>query len=201
MNLICIGDSLTFGFGVPRSVRWTTLVEHASGCRIINRGVNGDTTGGMLARLQHDVLDSLNPDHSQWLNDRVLVMGGSNDIFYSGSDIHARANLGAICQQLLSKGLLPVVGIPLPIDWEHAPKQWMQAVDFPSAARCMTGYCTWLKAFCGAFGLTYLDFAADFLLPDGTPRHELFWDGLHPNAEGHQLMARRVLSGIDLRSP
>ena len=102
---------------------------------------------------------------------------------------------------LLSKGLLPVVGIPLPIDWERAPKQWMQAVDFPSAARCMTGYCTWLKAFCGAFGLTYLDFAADFLLPDGTPRHELFWDGLHPNAEGHQLMARRVLSGIDLRSP
>ena len=196
MKLYCLGDSLTFGFGMSRNVRWTTLVEQEAGWQVINRGINGDTTGGMLARLQHDVLDQVGTDCSQWLNCRVLVMGGSNDIFYSGTDAYARANLGALCQQLLAKGLSPVVGIPLPIDWEHAPTQWAQAVDFPRAARCMSDYHAWLRAFCGAFGLTCVDFAADFLLPDGQPRQDLFLDGLHPNAAGHQFMAQRLISAI-----
>lgn len=199
MKLICIGDSLTFGFGISHSIRWTTLVAQQTGCQIINRGINGDTTGGMLARLQHDVLDCAGPDRSQWLNCRVLVMGGSNDIFYSGTDSYARANLGTICQQLLGRGLLPLVGIPLPIDWEHAPVQWAQAVNFPLAARCMADYQLWLRSFCSAFGLTYIDFAQDFLLPNLQPRSELFWDGLHPNAEGHRLMARRLLSSVSLQ--
>ena len=198
MKLICLGDSLTFGFGIPRTLRWTTLVEQQTGCQVLNRGINGDTTGGMLARLHRDVLDAADHDRLQRMDCRVLVMGGSNDIFFSGTDAYARANLGAICQQLLGCGILPMVGLPLPIDWEHAPAQWAQAVDFPLAARCMVGYHNWLRSFCGAFGLTCIDFAQDFLLPNGHPKQELFWDGLHPNAQGHQLMAQRLISSVKL---
>ena len=31
MKLYCLGDSLTFGFGMSRNVRWTTLVEQEAG--------------------------------------------------------------------------------------------------------------------------------------------------------------------------
>ena len=119
-------------------------------------------------------------------------MGGSNDVFYSGSDAAARGNMGAMIHQLFSVGVLPVVGIPLPADAPHAPRAWAAAVDFEAAERTMKGYCAWLKRYCTAFGVPYIDFCADFLSPDGSTRSELLLDGLHPTPEGHRLMARRL---------
>ena len=52
MELICIGDSLTYGYGVRRSECWTMLAAQESGWTVRNCGVSGDTTGGMLVRLR-----------------------------------------------------------------------------------------------------------------------------------------------------
>lgn len=52
MKLICIGDSLTFGYGVRPSRRWTRLCAQETGWEIVNEGISGDTTGGMLVRLR-----------------------------------------------------------------------------------------------------------------------------------------------------
>ena len=104
--------------------------------------------------------------------------------------------MAAMCQRLMGEGMPPLVGISLPVDWTLAPRQWAQVVDFEQAARLMTGYCHWLRQFCQVFGLTVVDFARDFIGPDGEIRHELFWDGLHPNAQGHRLMADRLKQAI-----
>ncbi len=40
----------------------------------------------------------------------VLLMGGSNDIFFSGTDTGARANMGAMLNQLLSTGVHTMIG-------------------------------------------------------------------------------------------
>ena len=196
MKLICIGDSLTFGFGMSRNVRWTTLVERETDWKVVNQGINGDTTGGMLARLGPDVLTEIGQDRTSRLDSRILVMGGSNDIFFGGTDAPARANMAAICQRLMGEGLEPFVGISLPVDWLHAPPQWAEVVDFQRSAQLVTDYCSWLRQFCRVFGLPVVDFAQDFLLPDGSPRHELFWDGLHPNTQGHRLMADRMIRAL-----
>ncbi len=58
-KLICIGDSLTFGYGVHLSQRWTRLCAQETGWELANEGINGDTTGGMLARMQGGVLAEL----------------------------------------------------------------------------------------------------------------------------------------------
>lgn len=196
MKLFCLGDSLTFGFGMSRNVRWTTLVEQETGWQVVNRGINGDTTGGMLARLGPDVLAEIGHDRSRRLESRILLMGGSNDVFFSGTDAQARANMAAMCQRLMGEGLEPFVGISLPVDWTQAPRPWSQVVDFEQSARLMKDYCAWLKQFCRVFGLSVVDFAQDFITPDGEIRHELFWDGLHPNAQGHRLMADRLKQAI-----
>ena len=52
MKLICIGDSLTFGYGVRPFQRWTRLCAQETGWEIVNEGISGDTTGGMLVRLR-----------------------------------------------------------------------------------------------------------------------------------------------------
>ena len=196
MKLFCLGDSLTFGFGMSRNVRWTTLVEQETGWQVVNRGINGDTTGGMLARLGPVVLAEIGHDRTHRLESRILLMGGSNDVFFSGTDAQARSNMAAMCQRLMGEGLEPFVGISLPVDWTRAPRPWAQVVDFEQSARLMKDYCSWLKQFCRVFGLSVVDFAQDFTTPDGAIRHELFWDGLHPNAQGHRLMADRLKQAI-----
>ena len=111
MKLICIGDSLTFGYGVRPSQRWTRLCAQETGWEIVNEGISGDTTGGMLVRLR-----ALLADRDICVQrPLVLLMGGANDIFFSGTDTGARANMGAMLNQLLSLGVHTMIGIPTPI--------------------------------------------------------------------------------------
>jgi len=195
-KLICLGDSLTFGLRVPHSQTWPRIIGRETGWDVENLGINGDTTGGMLVRLQELVRNadrSLRPGNMPV----VLIMGGSNDIFYAGTDTGARANIGAMIHQAIPAHLVPVVGIPLPISVEDAPKNWGKVADFAACAELLEDYSQWLRAYCQAFGVAYVDFRQDFLTPDGQVRRELFSDGLHPNAQGHALMARRLMeSGV-----
>ena len=184
-KLICLGDSLTFGLRVPQSQTWPRLVQE-TGVEVINLGICGDTTGGMLARLPLVLRD-----HGK-TQGYVLIMGGSNDIFYSGTDTAARSNLGAMVHQTIAAGLTPMVGIPLPIVPEDAPRDWDPVADFHQAAKVLDRYCAWLKTYCKAFGIPTVDFREDFLTPQGQVRRELFCDGLHPNAQGHRLMAQKI---------
>ena len=85
MKLICIGDSLTFGYGVRPSQRWTRLCAQETGWEIVNEGISGDTTGGMLVRLR-----ALLAERDICVQrPLVLLMGGANDIFFSGTDMPA----------------------------------------------------------------------------------------------------------------
>ena len=111
MKLICIGDSLTFGYGVRPSQRWTRLCAQETGWEIVNEGISGDTTGGMLARFSADVL----PERP----DAVLMMGGANDRFFSGfghtiryfnGDLFTDAEIYALGAPEISRLLLAAEG-------------------------------------------------------------------------------------------
>lgn len=181
-KLYCLGDSLTFGYGVAPRERWLNLCSEQSGWRLMNRGLCGDTTGGMLVRLRELLNAGAKPE-------AVMLMGGSNDIFYSGSELGARANMGAMIHQLLTAGVPVMVGIPTPLVPGWHPEAWGAVVDFPSAQLLLARYCAWLEAYCKAFGVPTADFRPAFLTEDGSPDRRLYLDGLHPNREGHRRMA------------
>jgi Lysophospholipase L1 and related esterases len=185
MELVCLGDSLTFGYGVSSKQRWTNLAAQMSGWHIVNRGICGDTTGGMLVRLREELGREPAPD-------AVLLMGGANDIFFSGSAVNARANMGAMLHQVLAAGILPLAGIPTPIVPGIWPAAWGSTVDFAAAREELERYKDWLQRFCGAFGLRCVDFRPDFLDVSGNVDAGLFFDGLHPGPEGHRRMAERL---------
>jgi lysophospholipase L1-like esterase len=63
--VVFLGDSITQGWG-------PTFRGHFEGVKLANRGIGGDTTRGMLIRLQQDVL-TLNPK-------AVVILMGTNDI-------------------------------------------------------------------------------------------------------------------------
>jgi lysophospholipase L1-like esterase len=180
MKIICLGDSLTYGFGVRRGEDWVSLSASATGQNLINKGVCGDTTGGMLARLDTDVL-SQKPG-------AVILMGGSNDILTSGTDAYARSNMAAMIQQSSTVGVSVLVGIPIPSDPESVRAGWNELADFAQANRIFRLYAQWLRKYCGIFSTPVVDFAGLFEVPDGV-RKELYLDGLHPNIAGHTAMA------------
>ena len=186
MKIVCLGDSLTYGYGVPRKDCWVSLAAEATGHTLVNRGINGDTTGGMLARFGRDVL-SEQPD-------RVLLMGGANDIIFGGSDAPARLNLTAMANQAVANRIRPMIGLPTPVYAEGIPEPWLSVTDYQSLLPIFSAYRDWLVRFAGIFGFKTVDFTVPGLLPPEGYTHYL--DGLHPDKEGHRLMAEAVIDAL-----
>ena len=46
-RILCLGDSLTYGFGLPRGLVWTALCAAQTGAELLGGGVNGNTMGAM----------------------------------------------------------------------------------------------------------------------------------------------------------
>jgi lysophospholipase L1-like esterase len=182
VKIVCLGDSLTYGFGVSRRNTWVSLAAERTGMELINCGINGDTTGGMLARLRDEVRA-----HSPG---GVLVMGGSNDIFVSGGAESAKANMSALSHQVIALGAVPLIGTPPPLDAENIRRDWASLSDAERAQRTGDTYAEWLRLFAGVFDIPVIDFRAAFeAVADAERRRALYIDGLHPTPEGHRLMA------------
>ena len=192
MELICIGDSLTYGYGVRRAERWTELAARETGWTLRNCGVSGDTTGGMLVRLR-ELLEQLTGPADER---RFLLLGGCNDIFYTGSAAGAQANMAAMVHQLFARGEAPIMAVGPDLGGVDYPHAWCSLADFRQAEGLVRDYADWLERFCDAFGVRMLDIRGDFRDKSGQVRTELYLDGLHPNPEGHRVMAARVAKVI-----
>ena len=154
------------------------------GAELLGRGVNGNTTGGMLAVLP-DLLVREHPD-------AVLLMGGTNDIAYGGDLAGARSNMGAMAHLIIAGGGLLLIGIP-PGLRRPIRREWAELMP-ERAAELLAEYQSWLRRFAAAFRLPVLDFDRAFTR---WGEEGLFQpDGLHPNAAGHCLMAETAAALI-----
>jgi len=101
-NIICFGDSLTFGTGAPRDKSYPAQLSEAIGWPVINAGIPGDTTARALQRLDRDVLS-----HDPRM---VLITLGGNDLKNGVDKKTAFKNLYAIVTAIQSEGALVVIG-------------------------------------------------------------------------------------------
>lgn len=183
MRILCLGDSLTYGFGMPRAQVWTALCAARTGAELCNRAVNGNTTGGMLSALSRE-LEAAAPD-------AVFLMGGTNDLIYGGDLAGARANMGAMVHLAAASGVQPIVGIPirpcLPIR-----EDWAVWADTELVRRAMEEYARWLRELCQIFRVPAIDFEREL-----SAREYYLEDGLHPNRAGHELMGSVAAEAVD----
>ncbi|MFH1198596.1 MAG: GDSL-type esterase/lipase family protein [Candidatus Omnitrophota bacterium] len=56
-NIICFGDSITFGYGVKPGEDYPTELAKLVSTPVLNMGIDGDTTNEAVKRLDSDVLD------------------------------------------------------------------------------------------------------------------------------------------------
>ena len=181
MKIVCIGDSITYGFGIRRSETWISLAAEKTGLKIQNKGINGDTTGGMLARFKEDVINT-KPKI-------VLIMGGANDLI-AGADLGiVKANIMAMCHQAFGSLITPVVGISPPMDTRNIRDDWRSFADFSKINTEMTLYREWIYQFSKTFNVQTIDFYSEINKKTTDFTGSLYIDGLHLNEAGQSFMA------------
>lgn len=179
MKIVCLGDSLTYGYGVRRSKVWTKLAEDKLQIEIINEGINGDTSSGMLSRFYNSVY--------MQRPSAVHIMGGINDLIV-GADIGLiKSNIMSMVHQAVAKYIKPIIGIPSKIDEENIRQDWAEFADFNIVSRKFDSYRKWLMEFCKTFNVNYIDYYTEFDKLRGL--EDVYLDGLHLNNRGNEIMA------------
>ena len=187
-TIVCHGDSLTEGADLEKSYTWPQLVENKIKVTVLNRGIGGDTSGGLLARFQQDVVLS-QPD-------MVVILGGTNDLWWDLDINLILANIFAMACQAQHRDIVPIVGLPLPLFMENIRNQNMMA---PIAGwdRCINKLSELVDALAAAAKeseTACLDFYHPFLDTNQMVRGDYFLeDGLHPNKQGQRLMAEKMV--------
>jgi acyl-CoA thioesterase-1 len=170
-TILCLGDSLTAGYGLPESEAFPALLEQrlqAEGLsyRVINAGISGETSSGALSRL--DWVLTLNPDI-------VILATGANDGLRGVDPDLTRRNLEAMAVRLNSQGRVVVL----------AGMQMVRNLGLPFTRAFEANY----PAVAEAHGLILIP----FLLEGVAGRPELnLADGIHPNREGHRRVAELI---------
>ncbi|SMC78285.1 Lysophospholipase L1 [Desulfocicer vacuolatum DSM 3385] len=183
MKIICHGDSLTQGADLEKMYTWTSFLERNFRVPVLNHGIGGDTTAGMLSRFSHEVI--------QQQPSLVILMGGTNDLWWDLEINLIQANLSAMVSQAKYHEIAPVIGLPLPICIEKVEKQdWEPpAKGYEHLSTQIHKLVEALKAAAVQWEIPILDFNRPFLDDENTVKNDLFLDdGVHAAKEGHRIM-------------
>ena len=187
-TIVCHGDSLTEGSDLEKNYTWPHLVENKIKVNVINNGIGGDTSGGLLARFHQDVVQN-QPE-------LVVILGGTNDLWWDLDINLILANIFAMTSQAKFRNIVPIVGLPLPMHMESIRHQNMMA---PIAGwdKCLNKLSELADALVAAAkenDIACLDFYHPFLDNNEKVRRKFYLeDGLHLNKQGHLLMAEKMV--------
>jgi acyl-CoA thioesterase I len=185
MKIICHGDSLTEGSDIEKAYTWSSIVEYNLRIPVLNHGIGGDTTAGMLSRLPYDVV--------QQQPNIVILMGGTNDLWWDLELNLIQANLSAMVNQAKYHGIAPIIGLPLPFLIEKARAQeWRPPVKgYAHLSSQINHLKENLKTSADQWEVPVLDFHRLFLDDQGMVKMSLFLeDGVHAAKDGHRVMGR-----------
>jgi acyl-CoA thioesterase-1 len=176
IKLVVLGDSLTAGLGLPASAAFPARLQKAlkdKGIAVdmINAGVSGDTASGGRDRLDWSVPDG---------TDAVILELGANDALRGIDPNITRAALTEILTRLQARH------VPVLLCGMLAPPNY--GADY--AAR---------------FNAIYPDLAAAFRVPlypfflEGVATEAKLnqADGLHPTAEGVDMIVKNILPSVE----
>lgn len=105
VRIVALGDSNTAGFAVPGPRKYPSQLAQnlrAQGYDVVvkNSGINGDTSGGGLRRLNSAVPEG---------TDVAIVFFGRNDRRFGVPESRMRANLDAILSRLRARGVVVIL--------------------------------------------------------------------------------------------
>lgn len=193
-KIVCHGDSLTEAADLDPNYTWPRLLENRLNLEVINSGIGGDTSGGLLGRFYPDVV--------RHQPDLVIILGGTNDLWWDLDVNLIQANIFAMACQARFHNITPLVGLPMPLLMENIERQEMMApvAGWPKCIHKLADLVAALRASAGESEIDCLDFHHPFLGQDGAALAKYYLaDGLHPNQQGHLLMAELAVDLLHQR--
>lgn len=176
VKLVVLGDSLSAGYGLPASAAFpvrlqAALKEKGIATEMINAGVSGDTTSGGLGRLDWSV-----PDGTQG----VILELGANDALRGIDPKIPREALTEMIQRLQKRKIAVLLaGMVAPPNYGADYAQKFNSI-YPDLAK--------------QFGVPLYPFFLEGVA--GNTKLALP-DGMHPTAEGIDIMVKNILPSVE----
>ena len=174
VEIVGFGDSLMAGYelgpgeGFPEVLE-RELTELGYDISVLNAGVSGDTTTGGLQRMEWSVPESA---------DIVIVELGGNDALRGIDPSLTRSNVDAMIELVIARDQRPILaGILAPPNLGAEYEAAFNPI-FPEVAE--------------RFGVPFYPFFLDGAIQSGL----MLDDGIHPSAEGVEMMVERFLPTI-----
>jgi lysophospholipase L1-like esterase len=161
--IVFFGDSITQGWSDDFRGKFPKL-------NVANRGISGDTTRGLLARLDEDVL-SLEPR-------AIVLLIGTNDIGIGLSPEEIAGNIKILLKKIAADD--PKVPIVLCLVMPSSEKKDRPADKIQKLNKLLT------EAVAGNKQVTVVDTYKLFADAEGDAKLEEFPDLLHPNDAGYE---------------
>lgn len=182
IDLVCLGDSIVYGYGTYPACAWPYLAAETLGIHILNKGENGDTADGMNVRFMEDVVFSRPKE--------VFIMAGANDILMGIPQTHTCESMDMMVKKAEKAGIPVIMGIPLQIEGELLKECWFSYHRIEHTMKLFENYREWLLSYCGEKHIPTVDFQMKF--PEYLEREGIcrgLQDGVHPTREGYRVMA------------
>ena len=151
----------------------------------LGRGISGQTTYQMLARMQRDVVD-LSPEY-------LFILAGINDIAENSGYIRLEdimKNIKSMCEIAKSNGIIPVVCSVIPCDRLNWRKDLKPAESVKELNKL-------LKEYAESASVHYLDYYTPMDNGSGGLSKENAADGCHPTLAGYSIMEDVVLNFLN----
>jgi lysophospholipase L1-like esterase len=179
-RVVFFGDSITDGWH---------LEKYFPGKGYINRGISGQTTSQMLVRFRQDAID---------LQPRVVILlAGTNDIAGNTGPIaleDIERNYASMAELARVHHIAMVFSSLTPVNGDVPADREFFDTRPPGEILALNA---WLKNYCAANGLSYVDYFSALVDARGLLRPALSEDGLHPNDAGYKIMAPLAESAIE----
>ncbi len=180
--LVCLGDSITYGYPFGPGFSWVKRLQRRVPFTLINRGVNGDTTGDMLYRFKSDVV-AAGATH-------VHLLGGINDAWLGFEMERSLENVQRMIQMSREHDIIPILGLTTPLCDRPASGGSFFVSGTVKINNWLVSFRNGLREIAAAESVMLVDYCTPLSLPGmekGDPR--FFYDEAHPNEDGYQKLA------------
>ena len=191
---MCLGDSLTVGYQSPSpyggyaETPYTDMLEPTARARLqelglkgyeaffINKGINGDSTDGMLGRFRTSV-ESERPDY-------VIIWGGINDLYAGREPRRVMENLKRLYARTLETGAGPIACTLTPTEADDRMNSRIRELN------------ALISEHCDGEGIRLVDLFSSLAGLDGRLNPVYSNDGVHLSLQGYAAVARTIFDEV-----
>lgn len=165
------GKTVFLGNSITEGANWRKLLKDST---VINRGISGDNTFGVLARM--DEISKLKPSN-------LFILIGTNDLSKRIPDEVVIENIFAIVSKIKASSPKTKIFVQSILPVNETIEKFPQQFNNPDHILTINDQ---LSRYAERLRYTYIDLYGNFLDEQGKLKAAYTYDGLHLNAAGYQ---------------